>query len=90
MIPGKGASGCKRAAPETVNGRETVRWAMHLGVGKIQLGTWAVWVDSQLKMAIKWQSSDGSSGELTSIKPGTQSASLFLLPSDYRRQYLPH
>jgi hypothetical protein len=88
-IPRRGATGCKRTGSEKINGRDTVKWEMHLGAGKIQVGTWSVWVDPQLKMAVKWQSSDGSSGELENILPGPQPASLFVLPSDYRRQDLP-
>ena len=40
--------------------------------------------------SIKWTLSDGSSGELQNIKVGAQSASLFELPADYRKQDLPH
>ena len=90
MIPRKGASGCRQVGSENVNGRSTMKWEMHLAVGKIQLGTWTVWMDSQVKTATQWQSSDGSSGHLENIQTGPQSASLFVLPADYRRQDLPH
>ncbi len=33
---------------------------------------------------------DGSSGELQDLKIEAQPASLFVLPADYRKQYLPH
>lgn len=85
----QGASGCKRIGSESVNGRSTDKWEMHLKLGIIQLGTGTVWVDSQLRTSIKWQLSGGDSGELQNIQPGPQPASLFVLPADYRKQDLP-
>lgn len=79
---------CKQVGHESVNGRSAEKWQMDskwLGSGPAYL-----WVDSQIKTAIKWTLSDGSSGELQNITVGAQSASLFELPADYRKQDLPH
>ena len=79
---------CKQLGHEFVNGRSAEKWQMDskwLGSGPAYL-----WVDSQIKIAIKWTLSDGSSGELQNIKMGAQSASLFQLPTDYRKQDLPY
>ena len=79
---------CKQLGHEFVNGRSTEKWqmdSMELGSGPAYL-----WVDSQIKAAIKWTLPDGSSGELQNIKLGAQSPGLFQLPTDYRKQDLPH
>ena len=79
---------CKQVGHESVNGRSTEKWQMEskwLGSGPAHL-----WVDSQIKAAIKWTLPDGSSGELQNVKVGAHSESLFELPSDYRKQDLPH
>jgi hypothetical protein len=78
---------CKQVGHESVNGRSAEKWQMEsagLGNGPVFL-----WVDSQVKTAVKWTLADGSSGELQNIKVGPQPASLFELPADYRRQDLP-
>jgi hypothetical protein len=90
MAPRLFLVGCKRSGSENVNGRSTVKWEVHMKVGTLELGPSTVWVDSQLKTGIKWQLG-GDSGELHNIQPGSQPASLFVLPADYRRQdLLPH
>jgi hypothetical protein len=90
MVAMKGASNCKQLGSENVNGRAAAIWEVHVGMGAIQFGTWTVWVDSQLKMTVKWRTADGTTGELENIQLGPQPASLFVLPADYRRQDLPH
>ena len=79
---------CKQVGYESVNGRSTEKWQMDSkwwGSGPAYL-----WVDAQIKATIKWTLPGGSSGELQNIKVGAQSASLFELPADYRKQDLPH
>jgi hypothetical protein len=79
---------CKQLSHEVMNGRSVEKWQMESkwwGSGPAYL-----WVDSQIKAAIKWKLPDGSSGELQNIQVGTQPASLFELPADYRKQELPH
>ena len=78
---------CRRMGHETVNGRSTEKWEMD---SQWMTGSPAyLWVDSQIKTAIKWRMPDGSSGELQDLKIGAQPASLFILPGDYRKQDLP-
>lgn len=82
------ASKCKQFGHEFVNGRSTEKWQMD---GKwLGSGPAFFWVDPQIRAAIKWTLADGSSGELQNVKVGAQSASLFALPADYRKQELPH
>ncbi len=79
---------CKQLGHEAMNGRSAENWQMESkwwGSGPAYL-----WVDSQIKTAIKWKLPDGSSGELQNIQVGAQPASLFELPADYRKQDLPH
>jgi hypothetical protein len=90
VVSMKGASNCKQIGSDTVNGRATTMWEMQIGMGIIQLGKWTVWIDPQLKTAIKWRSGNETTGELLNIQMGPQPASLFVLPADYRRQDLPH
>jgi hypothetical protein len=90
MVAMKGASNCRQIGSENVNGRSAALWEVQVGMGTIQLGTWAEWVDSQWKMTVKWRTADGTTGELENIQLGPQPASLFVLPADYRRQDLPH
>ena len=79
---------CKQLGHEAINGRSAEKWQMESkwwGSGPAYL-----WVDSQIRTAIKWKLPDGSSGELQNIQVGAQPASLFELPADYRKQDLPH
>lgn len=85
---GKQQFACMQVGHESVNGRSAEKWQMEskwLGSGQAYL-----WVDSQVKTAIKWTLPDGSSGELQNVKVGSQPSSLFALPADYRKQDLPH
>jgi hypothetical protein len=90
MVAMKGASNCKQLGSENVNGRDAAIWEVQVGMGANRLGTWTVWVDSQWNMAVKWRTADGATGELENVQFGLQSASIFVLPTDYRRQDLPH
>jgi hypothetical protein len=90
MVGIKAASNCKQVGSENLNGRSATIWEVQVGMGTIQLGTWTLWVDAGWKMTVKWRTTDGTTGELENIQFGPQPASLFELPSDYRRQDLPH
>jgi hypothetical protein len=90
MVAMKAAGNCKQIGFEEVNGRNAAKWEVQVGMGAVQLGTWTVWVDAQLKMTVKWRTSDGNTGELRNIQQAPQPASLFDLPADYHRQDLPH
>ena len=84
----QGAVSCKKGGEETVNGRKTVKWDVQLPVGKDKTIVNTMWVDPQLKWAIRYRYQNGESGELQEIKVGPQPASLFELPKDYKRQQL--
>lgn len=77
---------CKLLGHETVSGRGADKWQMD---SKWLGGPALLWVDAQVRTAIKWTLADGTSGELQNIRVGAQPASLFELPADYRRQDLP-
>jgi len=70
---------CEKSGVEEVAGRSTVKY-----VGKNAAGTAvaAVWIDSALRFAIKWQSA-GASAELRDIKVAEQADDLFTVPSGY-------
>jgi hypothetical protein len=78
---------CKLLGHEAVSGRSADKWQMD---AKWLGGPALLWVDPQVRTAIKWTLADGTSGELQNISVGAQPASLFELPADYRRQDLPH
>ncbi len=77
---------CQQVGSETINGRSTVKWQLQRKVGPMAM-PFTVWVDSTLKVPVKWEGM-GSSSELRNVQLGPQSASLFVLPADYRRQDL--
>ena len=79
---------CRQVGHETVNGRGAEKWQTEirwLGNGPAYL-----WVDSQIRTAIKWTLPDGSSGELRNIEVRSQPPGVFELPANYRRLDLPH
>ena len=79
MATNKGGS-CKKIGHETVNGRETVKYEGTNLKGEES----TVWLDSKVRFPIKWQGKN-ESGELQNIKEGSQPASLFEIPSDYKK-----
>ncbi len=76
----KGGS-CHKVGSETVNGRSTIKYEGTNAKGE----TAQVWIDPKLHFPIKWVSSNGQSGGLQNIQEGSQPASLFEIPSDYRK-----
>ncbi len=87
----QGMQSCKQVGSETVMGRSASKWQVEMRTLTGQMGVGSVWVDSQLKTAVKWDfpGLGSGSGELQNIQVGSQPASLFVLPADYRRQDLP-
>lgn len=71
---------CEKAGPETVNGRETIKYD-NKRVSENAVNT--VWIDKTLKFVIKWQSA-GVGAELRNIKEEKLSADLFDVPSSYK------
>ena len=71
--------GCKKAGNETVNGRQTVKYAGKSDDGKPV----AMWVDPEVNFVVKWQTKSGEIGELRNIKVAPQADSLFEMPSGF-------
>ena len=86
----QGIQSCQQVGSETVMGRSTSKWQVQVRTLTGKIGTGSVWVDAQLRNAIRWDFSGSGSGvgELQNIQAGPQPASLFVLPGDYRRQDL--
>lgn len=80
--PCAGDSGatCKKVGVEEVNGRTCDHWQVTHKDGSVS----NVWVDQKLHFPIKSVSPD-STWELTNIKEGEPDASLFEIPSGYRK-----
>jgi type II secretory pathway pseudopilin PulG len=70
---------CEKVGPETVDGRETVKY-QNKTVSPDAIT--AVWIDKNLKFAVKWESAEVGA-ELHNINEGQQSADLFKVPSTY-------
>ncbi|MFZ0807348.1 MAG: DUF4412 domain-containing protein [Candidatus Sulfotelmatobacter sp.] len=79
MQQNKGGT-CHKVGTETVNGRSTVKYEGTSANG--DAGT--VWLDPKLRFPVKWQGKNGA-GELRNIQEGSQPASLFEVPSDYKK-----
>jgi hypothetical protein len=71
---------CKNVGVEEVNGRACDHWQITEKTGKAS----NVWIDQRLHFPIKTVSED-STWELTNIKEGEPSASLFQIPSGYTK-----
>ena len=79
---------CQKMGAESVNGRRAEKWQATQTRGARTITEYA-WVDSEWHIAIKWTTSDQSTGQLENIHLGSQPASLFALPSDYRKMGVP-
>lgn len=80
---GKDAT-CKNIGTEQVNGRTCEHWQIIDNKGKV-IGD--VWLDKSLRIGIKSVSERGTR-QLTNIKEGEQPASLFKIPTGYRKMDL--
>ena len=69
---------CSKVGPETVNGRETVKYKGTSAKGE----TTFIWLDTKLHFPVKWQGPVGSGG-LRNIQEGEQPAALFEVPAGY-------
>ncbi len=77
---GDAGATCKKVGVEDVNGRTCDHWQITHKDGSVS----NVWVDQKLHFPIKSVSPD-STWELTNIKEGEPDASLFVIPSGYRK-----
>ena len=71
---------CHKVGSETVNGRSTVKYEGTNSSGESS----TVWIDSKLRFPVKWTGKNGG-GEMQNIKEGPQPASLFEIPSDFKK-----
>ena len=71
---------CKKVGDDTVDGRSAVKYTGTAYNGD----TGTAWIDSKLKITIKWEGEKGAA-ELQNIQEGPQTASLFQIPSDYEK-----
>jgi hypothetical protein len=72
---------CHKVGTEVVNGRSAVKYEAADAGGK----TGTFWIDPKLRFPVKWQSTNGSTGELRNIQEGTQPANLFEIPAGYQK-----
>ncbi len=73
---------CEKVGSDTVDGRSTEKWIF---TNKNNGEKATAWVDNKLHFPIKVLNQDGSEMEFTNIQEGTPSASLFEIPSGYRK-----
>jgi hypothetical protein len=72
---------CTKIGSDAVGGRSTVKYEGVSSKGDKN----NIWVDMKLHCVIKMDGTTGGGIELTNIKEGTQSASLFEIPAGYTR-----
>ncbi len=73
---------CEKVGSETMNGRSTDKWVFK---NKDSGESTTAWIDKKLHFPVKTLNSEGSEMNLTNIQEGTPSASLFEIPSGYRK-----
>jgi hypothetical protein len=73
---------CKKVGEEAVNGFMCDKWQFtSAGKGKDR----TVWIDQKSHIPVKSVDADGGTFEMTSIKEGAQSPSLFEIPAGYTK-----
>jgi hypothetical protein len=80
-VPGSGKWRCEFIERTIVNQHETVEYRVMRPDREPSYG----WVDSSIGFPVKWQSADGKVFVLTNLQLQPQPASLFGIPSDYRK-----
>lgn len=85
QLPQNKGGSCHKIGSETVNGRSTVKYEGTNAKGE----TGDVWLDPKLRFPVKWEGKNGS-WELRNIQEGTQPASLFEIPADYKKFDMPN
>jgi len=74
-------SNCVKGKAESVNGYEVVRWEYNDIDGTLT----RAWVSTKLRFPLRVEGDNGSSMELTGVAEGPQPASLFGIPSGYKK-----
>lgn len=80
QLPQNKGGSCRKIGSETVNGRSTVKYEGTNAKGE----TGNAWLDPKLHFPVKWEGKNVS-WELRNIQEGTQAASLFEVPADYKK-----
>jgi len=79
--PGEKSATCRKVGDDTVNGRSAVKYEGSSGDGK----KGEVWIDVKVRFLVKVVSPDGGGMELRNIHEGPSDASLFEVPSGYKK-----
>lgn len=79
---------CQKVGAEMVNSRRTEKWQATQSRGGKVITEYA-WADSEWHIALKWLDSRGEVGQLENVHLGPQPASLFALPTGYRKMEMP-
>jgi hypothetical protein len=85
QMPQNQGGSCRKVGSETVNGRSTVKYEGTNAKGE----SGNIWLDPKLRFPVKWEDKNGS-WELRNIQEGTQPASLFEIPADYKKFEMPN
>ena len=80
-VPNSGKWRCELIERTILNEHETVEYRVVRPDREPSYG----WVDPSIGFPVKWQSADGKVFELTNLQLQPQPASLFGIPSDYRK-----
>lgn len=75
----------KNLGQKTINGRKADGWSCSDPEDPADPSTTTAWIDSKLKIPIKFEDSDGSSYELKNIKEGKPAAANFEIPKGYSK-----
>jgi outer membrane lipoprotein-sorting protein len=73
---------CQKVGTEVVDGRQCNKWQF---TGKDKGSSRTVWIDQKSGIPVKAVMSNGATVEITNIKEGAQSASLFEIPEGYQK-----
>lgn len=73
---------CEKAGSETMNGRSTDKWIF---TDKTNGQKSTAWIDKKIHFPVRVVNENGSQTDFTNIQEGAPSASLFEIPSGYRK-----
>src|SRR4051812_6965645 len=74
---------CEKAGSETVNGRSTDKWLFKKKSSGELMST--TWLDKKVHFPVKSLTKDGTEMDLTNIQESMPAASLFEIPSGYKK-----
>jgi hypothetical protein len=80
-IAGAADQSCRRLGPETVRGRDSVKYETQSAQGRRSYR----WVDAVLNFVVRVEDVGGETTDLINIQEGPQPTALFALPEGYRK-----